>query len=362
MVLPGARRIACRRLVLGMTARIHFRGPPRYRLRSAAELSRSVLEVSARRALKGPRLPGWNWFLEVATQLSKRQTLAAFRMSNENVKEARRYLDSVVISSPALSEVSITPVLQEKFRGSWFVSKNTEPRVSVLYFHGGGYSFYPQAYAHFIVLITLAAKSRTFALDYRLSPEHRFPAQLEDALNAYRWLLEKGADPDRMIVAGDSAGGNLTLALLLAARESKLPLPALAVALSPPTDFDPDHISKEDFDWIEKPMLVQWADWFCDSAERRNPLVSPLWADLRGLPPIYMQAGRAEILYASIQAFADRAQKQGADVVLETWENMTHDFQIFGLDSPQSAEALQKIGQVIEARVRGQKNMEAVRL
>lgn len=344
-----------------MTARIHFKGPPRYCLRSAAELSQSVLEVSARRALKGPRLPGWNWFVELATAVLKRQTLTAFRLGD--VREARRYLDSVVMSSPALSEVSITPVVQEKFGGSWFAGKNTEPRVSVLYLHGGGYSFYPQAYANFIALITLAAKSRTFALDYRLSPEHRFPAQLEDALNAYRWLLEDGADPDHLIFAGDSAGGNLTLALLLAARESTLPLPALSVALSPATDFDTDAIGNPDFDWIEKPMLEQWADWFCDAAERRNPLVSPLWADLRGLPPVYIQAGRAEILYDSIQAFADRAQKQGAEVVLETWEDMNHDFQMFGLDSPQSAEALRRIGQVIDVWVRGQKNnMETVRL
>jgi monoterpene epsilon-lactone hydrolase len=342
-----------------MTSRIHFRGPPRYRLRSFAALSQSILEVSARRALKGPHLPSWNWFVELSTEVLRRQTLTAFRLGD--VKEARLYLDSVVMSSPALSQVSIKPVVHEKFRGSWFVGKNTEPHVTVLYFHGGGYSFYPQAYANFIALITRAAKSKTFALDYRLSPEHRFPTQLEDALNAYRWLLEDGADPDRLIFAGDSAGGNLTLALLLAARESKLPLPALALALSPATDFDTDPIGNADFDWIEKRMLEQWADWFCDSAERRNPLVSPLWANLRGLPPIYIQAGRAEILYDSIQAFADRAQKQGADVVLETWEDMNHDFQMFGLDSPQSAEALRRIGQVIDVRVRGQKNnMETV--
>ena len=349
-----------------MTARIHFRGPPHYRLGGAAELSQSVLEVTARRALRGPRLPGWNWFVELATEVLKRQTLTAFRLGN--LKEARRYLDSVVISSPALSEVMITPVVQEKFRGSWFTGKNftsenKEPRVSVLYFHGGGYSFYPQAYANFIALITQAAKSRTFALDYRLSPEHRFPAQLEDALNAYCWLLETGADPERLVVAGDSAGGNLTLALLLAARASKLPMPVLAVALSPPTDFETKQIGNGDFDWIDKPMLEQWADWFCDHAERRNSLVSPLWSDLRGLPPIYIQAGRVEILYPSIQVFADRARKQGADVVLETWEDMNHDFQMFGLDSPQSAEALRRIGQVIDVRVRKQKNnMEAVRL
>ena len=339
-----------------MTARIHFTGPLRYRLRCAAGLCQSLFEVSTRRALKGPRLPGWNWFVELAAQILKRQTLAALRMGD--VKEARRYLDSVVISSPALSEVNITPVVEEKFTGSWYVAKGTESEVNVLYFHGGGYSFYPQAYANFIALLTLAAKSKTFALRYRLTPEHRFPAQLEDALNAYRWLLENGTDPDSLIFAGDSAGGNLVLALLLTARQSKLPLPALAIALSPPTDFETDPIGNWDFDWIEKRMLVQWADWFCDPVERRNPLVSPLRADLRGLPPIYIQAGRVEILCDSIQAFADRAEKQGGDVVLETWEDMNHVFQMFGPDAPQSAEALRRIGQVIEERVRVKKGVQ----
>jgi epsilon-lactone hydrolase len=334
-----------------MTARIHFTGPLRYRLRSAAGFCRSLVELSARRALKGPRLPGWNWFVELATQMLKRQTIAAFQMGD--VKEARRYLDSVIISSPALSEVNITPVVEEKFTGSWYASKGTEPDVSVLYFHGGGYSYYPKAYGNFVALLTLAAKSKTFALNYRLTPEHRFPTQLEDALNAYRWLLGKGTDTGSLIVAGDSAGGNLALALLLAARESRLPLPALAVVLSPPTDFEMNPIGNWDFDWIEKRMLVQWADWFCDPAERRDPLVSPFSADLRGLPAIYIQAGGVEILYNSIQAFADRAQKQGADVVLETWKEMNHVFQVFGPDSPQSAEALQRIGEVIDVKVRG---------
>jgi acetyl esterase/lipase len=108
-------------------------------------------------------------------------------------------------------------------------------------------------------------------------------------------------------------------------------------------------------------MLEQWADWFCDSSERRNPLVSPLRADLRGLPPIYVQAGRVEILYDSIQEFADHAQKQGSDVVLESWEGMNHVFQMFGSDSPQSVEALQRIGQVVDITVRGHKDLETVR-
>lgn len=344
-----------------MDARIHFAGPTRYRLRSAAQVGASILKVSARRMLKGPRQPGWNWLLELNTEILKRLVTTAFKM--HDVTDARCYLDSVRITSPALLGVDITPVVQEKFRGSWFAQNDAETPVTVLYCHGGGYSFYPQAYATFIALITLAAKSRMFALDYRLSPEHRFPAQLEDALSAYRWLLETGTDPDNLIFAGDSAGGNLALALLLAARDSKLPLPALVIALSPATDSESKCASivrNQASDWIEKQMLEKWTDWFCDTTQRHNPLVSPLSADLRSLSPIYIQAGGAEILYDSIQAFADRARSQGADVVLDTWENMNHVFQIFGPDVPQSAEALRRIGEVIDARVRGERKKDPV--
>ena len=174
-------------------------------------------------------------------------------------------------------------------------------------------------------------------------------------------MLASGTDPNDLVVAGDSAGGNLTLALLLSARERKLPQPALAIALSPPTDFEapgelqPGHTSlldNEDFDWITREMLVEWANWFCAPDERRDPLISPLYADLHGLPPIYIQAGSAEILYDSIRAFAMRAETQGANVVLESWADMNHDFQMFGHMAPQSAQALQRIGEVIAARVR----------
>ena len=344
-----------------MVARIHFAGPIQYRARSAAEISQSILKAAARRTLKGPRQPGWSWLVELNTAVLKRLVTTAFSL--HDVKEARCYLDSVVIGSPALSQVTIKRVVQEKFRGSWFLPENTQAPATVLYCHGGGYSFYPRAYANFIALIALAAKSRTFALDYRLSPEHRFPAQLEDALSAYRWLLETGVDPGHIVLAGDSAGGNLVLALLLAARDARLPMPALAIALSPPTDFETKHASivrNQASDWIDKRMLAQWTSWFCDSSQGCQPLVSPLRADLRGLCPIYIQAGRSEILFDSIQAFADRARSQGAELVLESWAGMNHVFQIFGPDVPQSVEALRRIGEVIATRVPGEKRTEAV--
>lgn len=335
-----------------MAVRIHFNGPARYWVRCVAESFRAVLGVCARRVLKGPRRPGWNWFVEVATAVLVRR-MAIVRQAGD-VKEARRYLDAVLITLPELEAVDVTPVTQESFRGSWFMGETLVPGVTLLYFHGGGYSFYPKAYANFVASVALATKCKTFALDYRLAPEHRFPAQLEDALNAYRWLLES-TNPGDLVIGGDSAGAHLALSVALAVRDLELPLPALAFCLSPPTDFDPERVRLVDDqhgDWIEKQMLLQWADWFCGPDRRRNPLVSPLDADLRGLPPIYMQAGRAEILYDSIQAFANHARSQGADVVLESWEDMNHVFQIFGRHAPQSSEALQRLGEVIDAKVR----------
>jgi len=338
-----------------MAAQAHSNGPVRYQLRSAAAICQSVLEASLRRMLKGPRRPGWNWFMELGTAVLRKQLAIAFEM--RDVNEERRFLDSIVLG-PSVPEVNIRSVDSERIRGHWFADGSAEHRVTLLYLHGGGYSFYPRGYARFIALLTRAARSRTFAPDYRLTPEYRFPAQLEDALNAYRWLLEDGTRPENLVLAGDSAGANLALALLLAARDAKLALPALAILLSPPTDFEAAPArapSDSGADWIAWPMLERWANWFCDPAQRRNPLVSPVRADLRGLPPIYIQAGRAEILYDSIQAFAARARIQGADVVLEAWEDMNHDFQIFAPDVPQSAEAVRRIAEVVEARAQGQR-------
>jgi epsilon-lactone hydrolase len=335
-----------------MSTRIQFRGPVRYQLRNIADFGCSLLKVITRRLLKGPRRPSWNLFVEVGMQVLRKQVTTACKMGN--IEQARLYLDSVVINSPLVQSVNITPVVQANFSGRWFAAKNVDTPLTVLYLHGGGYSYYPRAYEYFIALITLTARSRMFVLDYRLTPEHRFPAQLEDAMSAYRWLLESGVDPGNLVIAGDSAGGHLALTLLLAIRDAKLPQPALAIAISPPTNADTASLGgNQGYDWIDKAALTQWIDWFCDPAQHRNPLVSPLRADLRDLPPIYIQAGRAEILYDSIMAFADHGRNQGADIVLESWEAMIHDFQMFGPDAPQSAEALRRIGDVIDARVRG---------
>jgi epsilon-lactone hydrolase len=320
-------------------------------LQSLIALSWSSCIIPLRRLFFGPRRPGWTMGFEMANHFLKYQTRRAFDMAD--MARGREYEDSLVFYSPAREQVTIEPV-HGQVRGDWYRPVSGGEDVTLLYLHGGGYASYPRAYRNVVALVTLAARSRTFALDYRLIPEHPFPAQLDDALAAYRWLLETGTDPLNLVVAGDSAGGNLLLALLLSLRDSGMPLPALGVGICPWTDVGNGGESmtrNEPFDWVEKAMAVRWAQWLCRDADVRNPTVSPVRADLKGLPPIYIQAGEAEILFDMIRAFADRAHEQGADVRLDGWKNMNHDFQAYGDMIPEAREALNRIGQVIGATI-----------
>jgi acetyl esterase/lipase len=294
-------------------------------------------------------MPEWNWTVELGTAILRSQLRNAFAL--RDVVEQRRYLDCLLLDAgPSASKVTAQEVVGEEVRGTWLTLDPPSP-ITLLYLHGGGFAFYPKdSYRNFIALITEAANTSTFVLDYRLTPEHPYPAALEDVRAAYRWLLIQGVSPERLVVAGDSAGGNLTLALLCDLRDRGLPLPAFAFALSPATDFDsvrPSMTVNEPFDWLSAVMALTWRDWYCRPEQRSLPLVSPIRADLRGLPPIYIQAGRAEILYDSIAAFAVEAKSQGARVTLETWPGMNHVFQFFGEQAASSAAALRRIGEMV---------------
>lgn len=336
-----------------MGFRIELKGPVACEARCAALLCRTVAEVWLRRQVKGPRSAQWNLAMEAVTELAKRQLGVAF--ATPEVERARQFLATIEVRSQALTKVRTQEISEGELRGTWFFPQRVYPDMSILYLHGGGYSFYPRNfYDNLSAQIALAAAAKVFALDYRLSPEHKFPAQLEDAMRAYRWLLQKGADPGRMVLAGDSAGGNLAMALLLRLRDSGVAMPALTVCLSPATDFAEESAwapAESEFDWITPAMALRWVDWFCTKEQRNDPLVSPINADLRGLPPIYIQAGGYEILLAGMQEFVRRAEAQGADVVLEIWPEMNHDFQAFGENVPESMEAMARIGEVIASRV-----------
>jgi acetyl esterase/lipase len=297
-------------------------------------------------------MPGWNWTVELGTAIIRNHLRTAFQIPD--VVEMRRYLDTLGLAPEWKHTLTTREVQEENFRGTWYRPANPSA-TTLLYLHGGGFAFYPRdTYANFIALIALATNAATFALDYRLAPEHRFPAQLEDVRAGYLRLLDDGVPAQQVVVAGDSAGGQLTIALLCDLRDRRLPPPALGIGLSPATEFDtirPSMTANEGSDWISGEMALKWRDWFCTPEQRADPLVSPIHANLRNLPPLYIQAGQAEILYDSIAAFAAEAEKQGAEIVFESWPSMNHVFQCFGYDAPRSAEALGRIAAVVTNRI-----------
>ena len=239
--------------------------------------------------------------------------------------------------------------------GEWLTPTTADAGRVVLYFHGGGYNI-GSAETHRSMLTHLATRARTrvFSADYRLAPESPFPAAIDDATAAYEGLLAGGADPARIVVAGDSAGGGLALALLTRLRDTGVALPAGAVALSPWTDLAGSSASvsaNEDLDiMLGRPLLHHWATAYLDGADPEHPLASPLHADLTGLPPILVQVGDTEVLLDEGVRFAARAADAGVDITLQVEPDMFHVWPFFAGIVPESDAALADASDWIRSR------------
>ena len=212
----------------------------------------------------------------------------------------------------------------------------------ILYLHGGAYALGSiDTHREFVARLARAAGMRALAIDYRLAPEHPFPA-------AYGWLQTQGVAPSRIIVAGDSAGGGLALAALLELRNAGKPLPAGAVCISPWVDLTLSGASiqgKAQADCILDPSsLEMYAAYYAGEHDRASPLISPLFADLSGLPPLLIQVGMDEILLDDAKRCAERARQAGVDVTLEIWDEMFHVFQLF----PFLPETKEAVGHIAE--------------
>src|SRR5262249_44934944 len=210
---------------------------------------------------------------------------------------------------------------------------------TMLYFHGGGYAFYAKSHGQLIALVAEASAARLFALNYRLTPEHPHPAQIEDAVAAYRWLLSTGIHPSSIILAGDSAGGHLTLMTLLELRKLRMPQPSLAIGLCPWTDIGnrgDSQFENDRYDCAQGAQTLMYGEWYRGNSSLSVNEGSPIYSDLRNLAPIYLQAGDREVLYDMIRDFVEVARGQQAQVTLDVWKNMTHDFQAYGNMLPES--------------------------
>ncbi|MHB8419919.1 MAG: alpha/beta hydrolase [Myxococcales bacterium] len=217
---------------------------------------------------------------------------------------------------------------------------------TLLYLHGGGFVFCsPGTHQRLACAIAAAAGARALLPAYRLAPEHPFPAGLDDCVAAYRWLLAQGTPPHQIVVAGDSAGGNLTLATLLTLRDAGDPLPAAAIALSPATDFtfpvEPEALRREAF--LDPRFLLEVPGWYLGAADANSPRASPAKGDLRGLPPLLLHVGSEELLLDDNRRFAELARAAGVDVTMKVWDGLWHVFQIFDF-VPEAKRAIAEIG------------------
>jgi acetyl esterase/lipase len=233
-----------------------------------------------------------------------------------------------------------------------FGKRDSQTARHILFLHGGAYTTGSAAlYRHMLWRIAVAAAARVAAIDYRLAPEHPFPAALDDSVAAWRGLLAEGAEPKHCAVMGDSAGGGLTLALLLKLRDTGAPLPAAAVALSPWTDLAMTGASltrNAANDPMENPDDVPFlVRCYLGDGDPRNPYASPLYGDPKGLPPTLIQVGSDEILRDDSVRMGERMRQAGCEVELEVWPRMPHVWHAFAPVMPEARAAITELGAFI---------------
>ena len=234
----------------------------------------------------------------------------------------------------------------------WIWAPESQEDRVILYLHGGGYLF-GSARTHRVMLAHLAraAKARVLALDYRLAPEIPFPAPVEDSVSAYQWLLSKGISSEKMAFGGDSAGGGLVIAALVALRAVGEPMPAAGVCISAWTDMEstgPSMATNAETDpSVSKERLLRIAKVYLDGKDPRAPLASPIHADLTGLPPLLLQVGSIEVLLDDSTLLKTRANEAGVPVEMEVWEGMPHVWHHYAPILPEARKAISKIGDFV---------------
>ena len=271
----------------------------------------------------------------------------------------RKLIDQYFCVHPSTSEIhgQWYPVKTGHLPMEWVIANGADPDRRILYIHGGSWiSGSLTGYRPFLSRVSQATGAVVLSVDYRLAPEHKFPAGLEDCTRAYQWVRENGPDGKGPVSAaylmGDSAGGNLALSTLLKVRNSKLPFPTAVIAISPATDFtggSPSLVSRASVDPIIKPEILPALIpiYLGKHTKLTDPYASPLFGDYSGMPPLLLQAGDAEVLLDDSTRLATHAAEQGCDVTIEIWDGMPHVFQGFAPFLPEASEAIAKIGEFI---------------
>ncbi|MFX0167578.1 MAG: alpha/beta hydrolase [Candidatus Hodarchaeota archaeon] len=278
--------------------------------------------------------------------------------SRRRVKESRNFMENSVVIGEFPKDAIIEEITVNGISSVWITSPNALKDHVVLYLHGGGYiSGSINSHKDLGARISLASESRVLLIEYRLAPEYPYPAALEDAVAAYKWLIDiEGINPKKIIIGGESAGGGLTAATLLKLRDLDISLPVAAFLLSPWTDLemtgDSFRKNKRLDPVINASEAYFFADLYLGDNDPKNPYISPLYGDLKELPPLLIQVGSAEIILDDSTRFAEMAKVAGVEVTLEVWEDMVHGFHLFAAITPEGQQAIEKIGEFIQKHLK----------
>ena len=254
------------------------------------------------------------------------------------IEQRRAAMEAITTIFPVPDDVKSEPVDAGGVPAEWISAPGADAERVIYYLHGGGYATGSiNTHREMISRLSRASGARALAIDYRLAPEHPFPAAVEDATAAYRWLLSTGVDPARLVI--------------VALRDAGDPLPAAAVCLSPWVDMEAtgeSMTSKAEADpMIKREDILDGALAYLNGTDPRTPLASPIHADLSGLPPLLIQVGTAEVLLDDSSRLAERARSAGVDVTLEPWDDMIHVFQFMAAMLPEGQQAIDRIGEFI---------------
>jgi len=249
-------------------------------------------------------------------------------------------------------------------KAEWLTPADATDDKLLLYLHGGAYIMGGcTTHRRLVSYIAQAAGVRTLLPEYRLAPEHPFPTAIDDAVRLYRALLADGHSAENIVIAGDSAGGGLTMATLLSLRDANEPLPAAACLLSPWLDLSASGESMTTRvhrdPWFKPKDMPIVTSYYVAQSQVRHPLASPVFADLSGLPPLYIQVGEDEILLSDSTRCAEKVEAAGGSVELEIWPGMWHVFQMFVHEMPESRAAIRKIGDFVRRMLKVEGSSEA---
>jgi acetyl esterase/lipase len=267
-------------------------------------------------------------------QIAALREILAQRPRLTDISERRRATDGLAKVYPTAGDIAVETVSANGVPAEWTSAPGADTRRAVLYFHGGGYVFGSlDSHRHLASEIARDVGGRTLALHYRLAPEHPFPAPVEDAVAAYRYLLAQGLAPANIALAGDSAGGALVVAALVAIRDAGLAQPSCGWCISPWVDLEgiggtmTSNASRDPT--VQKEIIVELAGYYLGSADPRSPLAAPIYADLRGIAPLYIQVGAVETLLDDSIRLASVAGAADVPVTLEVWPEMPHVWHLF---------------------------------